>query len=140
MQSALQKTEELASQNESEIDATKISVDDLISQARGLWLNATSDVPGTRKQIRTVLYVRANQLAEKIVSATDRPDAAADIVSFADLVNAELSIVGDDRVYSLAAKAVATIEEWSMGPPPEALTEIAFELRQTIDRIEPQQP
>jgi len=131
----LEKTEELANRNDYDPDATINAVDDLIAQARSNWLATTANVPGTRQQIRAVLYARTSQLIDKILAVSDRRYAAADIASFLDLVHAELSIVGDEQVYATAIQAESSIDDWSAGSPPENFSQIAHDLRQTISRI-----
>ena len=137
---SLAKVEEIANRQEDDRVATINAVDELIAKARESWLSATVDIPNARQQIRTVLYARTGQLAERIAAAMDRHDVAADIESFLDLVNAELSIVGEDEVYSTAVQVLALIDEWSSGPPSESLKKIAGDLQQIVGSFEQRQP
>ncbi len=135
----LDQIEEAANRKEGDPDATTSAADNLIAQARGIWLSATEGSPGARKQIRTVLYARTHQLVEKIVAATDRRDVADDIKSLLDLMNAELSVVATDEVYLKAVQMLVAVEEWRSGPLPQSLITIAGDLQRITDRPDPNQ-
>ena len=54
-----------------------------------------------------------------------------------DLVNAELYVVAADKFYVEGVKLLVEFEEWSDGPPPEALKAIATDLRADVANAEP---
>ncbi|MCA9011110.1 MAG: serine/threonine protein kinase [Planctomycetaceae bacterium] len=136
----LTKLDDIANRKEDDPASALHAVDELIEQARQTWLEATADAPGARQQIRTVLYTRTDQLAGKISAAHEWHDAADDIISFLDLVHAELSIVGEADVYLKAQQLANAVEDWSSGPPSDAIRNAARDLRQVVDVNETHQP
>ena len=136
----LDQIEKAAYRKEGDPDATTSVVDDLIVQARRVWLTATEESPGARNQIRTVLYARTHRLVEKIATAVDRHDVADDIETLVDLMNAELSVVATDEVYLKAVQMLVAVEGWTSGPPPQSLITIAGDLQRFTDRPESHQP
>ncbi len=120
-----------------EYGVTLDAIEELTAETRRLWLASTEEAPQVRQQIRSVLYSRTVQLVDEIIAANDRLDVEQEIEVLLDLVNAELYVVAADKFYVEGVKLLVEFEEWSDGPPPEALKAIATNLRADVANAEP---
>lgn len=96
-------------------------VEQVVSESRALWRSSTEDSASLRTQIRTVLYSRAQQLLQEIVESGDRVLAGGSVESLLELIEAELTVVADDEIYTELQGVDAALRDWYSGPPPEEL-------------------
>ena len=116
-------------------DAITATIDQLVTNARELWLEATQESPKLRQHIRTALYTRALLVADSLAAAENHDEVARDIESLQDLILAELLIVATDEVHETAMQLRTTLEEWTSGPPSDSLKAAVEDLHQSIGAV-----
>lgn len=109
----------------------------LVAESRVLWRSATEGSAALQTQIRMVLYSRARQLIQEIVESGDRVLAGDNVDSLVNLIDAELTVVADEDVFTELQLLRAGLVEWYSGAPPEELDAADSVLQQALaDHVE----
>lgn len=116
-------------------DTITLTIDQLRTHARELWLEATQKSPQLRQHIRTALYARALLVANSIAAAENHDQVVHDIESLQDLILAELLIVATDEVHQKVMQLRMSLGEWTNGPPSDSLKTAIDNLHQSIGAV-----